>query len=333
MLNGDQLICHARKLMPDSFETPCGITHPHDGAAEANTVSRASESETRSFPRWIGWFGESAIRRSPPVIPKKIWSYWNTTDFPDIVVACARSWEVEHADYERIIVTPATLSSYLTAVPAFLMSESPQRQSDWVRLALLSRHGGIWLDATTLVFRSLNFVHEIQQQHALDFVGYFNRDKTHNAAFPMVENWFLAAPPNSPFVTDWLMEFDKSMRNGGERYVDEVSARHDIKNLLQGFDDRVYFSMHIAAQVCLRHPNSYALCLMAAETDAFKLAADLFWDVERIADSLTQLPTPLPDCNLLKLINLTWRPIEQRLRRGQCHSLSILGKLLAHHSS
>lgn len=286
--------------------------------------------------RWIGWYGESANAQPVRAIPKKIWSYWHTATLPLVATACLRSWQTDHADYQQIVVTPATLADYLDVIPETLFAECPQRQSDWVRLALLHQHGGIWLDATTLVFSPLDFVHRIQQGHGLQFVGYFNRDKTQTATFPMVENWFLAAPPGSPFIADWLAEFDKSMAMGGERYITAVSRGHVVADLLQGFDDAVYFSMHVAAQLCLRRANGYALGLMAAETDAFSPAAKLGWDIDRIIALLTVTPQPTLDCHLFKLISMVWLPLEARLRRGDYHPASLVGRLLAdsdNHSS
>lgn len=88
-------------------------------------------------------------------IPCTLWGFWDKDVLPPIVKRCVETWRAVHPTWEIRIVTPKNLTQYLELgkdVPERLLThETPPKQSDMVRFALLYKYGGIYIDATTLI--------------------------------------------------------------------------------------------------------------------------------------------------------------------------------------
>ena len=87
-----------------------------------------------------------------------IWVFWNTGEasMPPIVKLCQASLR-RHADGAQIhLLTMENLSQYLT-VPDFILEKYEAGKmpiaclTDYIRICLLEKYGGLWLDATILV--------------------------------------------------------------------------------------------------------------------------------------------------------------------------------------
>ncbi len=93
---------------------------------------------------------------------KIIWQYWGqgVEDFsalPEVVQYCFSSVDKYKADYKVIRLSDETIKDYLD-LPDFVydkLANNPHFTrtffSDFLRLALLSTYGGVWLDATILL--------------------------------------------------------------------------------------------------------------------------------------------------------------------------------------
>ncbi|MCY0386876.1 glycosyltransferase [Robbsia sp. Bb-Pol-6] len=297
--------------------------------------SRDAFAEPRGdTPRFLTWHGAAAgVGRHAP-IPKRIWTYWDSERLPRTVGACIQSWKSKNPDYAINVVTSASLKNFVCDIPPGFCTESVQKQSDWVRLALLKRYGGIWLDATTLVFKPLDYLVDIQIKSRSDVVAYFNKTRTSDPFHPMVENWCVAAPPHSTFISDWLAEFEKSIQIGTDAYFSVLQKSYDANGLLQGMHGFSYFTMHVAAQVLMRRRNAYVLSVMPAEFDAFKLAVNFSWNVEKIVTFLTDdsaakdFDAARVEGNIFKMIGKVWQPLAAKVDAGDYHDRSIIGKLL-----
>ena len=44
------------------------------------------------------------------IIPKQIWTYWNSDELTPVVTKCINSWKKHNPDYEVKIVTPTNLN-------------------------------------------------------------------------------------------------------------------------------------------------------------------------------------------------------------------------------
>ncbi len=170
---------------------------------------------------------------------KIIWSYWDGSETPISVKIAKYTWHKHNPDYFICILSNNTLNQYLdiSTFPKKYNQCSIQRKTDIIRLALLERYGGFWLDSTILLNESLDNKWDFNYDVGGYNAEFFTTDKNH----PVLENWFLSAPKNNKLITAWKREFYKG--------VDSDNYDIFIKNMektidLQYIDDKNYLMMH-----------------------------------------------------------------------------------------
>ena len=137
-------------------------------------------------------------------IPKVIWIYWHqgTSNTPFLVKECMNSWRVRNPSWEIRLLDKGSLGCFVD------MSEYENRSdiglqmyTDLARLKLLSKYGGVWVDASLFCITSLDdwLFDEINNGF---FV--FASDRTDR----LITNWFIAASPDNEFVNGWLAELE-----------------------------------------------------------------------------------------------------------------------------
>lgn len=89
--------------------------------------------------------------------PRIIWILWlqGWETAPRLCRLVKQSWELHNPGWEVRAICKQTLPAYIdmTGYPG---EASVQAQSDWIRLTLISTHGGVWVDSTLLCFRPLD---------------------------------------------------------------------------------------------------------------------------------------------------------------------------------
>ena len=94
---------------------------------------------------------------------------------------------------------------------------SSQLFSDWIRLAVLARFGGVWLDATTLALRPpeawVDMASEGLQGYSLPS---YNQDG-------VMESFALAAPPHNALIALTKERFQEAISEGVKLWVDSKS--------------------------------------------------------------------------------------------------------------
>jgi hypothetical protein len=146
------------------------------------------------------------------------------------------------------------------------MSTTPQRTSDFIRLHLLSKYGGIWLDASILLTSSLDWI----QRYSKDVIMYSIDNIIDNqTTYPVVENWFIACKPNCDFIEKWKDEFMRiNTFDSPESYIADVTRKGT--NLSSIFCTP-YLSMHVAAQyVFQKQPFISTLEVLDAREGPYK---------------------------------------------------------------
>jgi capsular polysaccharide synthesis protein len=83
-----------------------------------------------------------------------VWIYW-AEKMPPYIGACISTVK-QNSGCEVNIVTPDDISQYLPSIPACFYHLSPNHQSDFFRLNVLFEYGGMYLDADTIVVKSLH---------------------------------------------------------------------------------------------------------------------------------------------------------------------------------
>lgn len=104
---------------------------------------------------------ETIPKANQTVIPKKIWSFWNDQPIPKFYTDCMERWKYFNPEYEIVMLTEASLASYSLKVPAIFYSIGPEWKADWIRLAILEMHGGIWIDASFIVAINMDWINDL----------------------------------------------------------------------------------------------------------------------------------------------------------------------------
>lgn len=221
---------------------------------------------------------------SSSTIPRVIWSFWDG-EMPDLVKRCIQSWQHYNPSYLVIVLDKNSLSKYLNVDIGSLKfanhspwaKSSAARFSDYVRLNLLARYGGIWMDATIICHKPLDWIYSHPRDELVGF--YFDK---FSASYPLVESWFLACKKGSLFMKNWCDEFMSV--NTYESIDDYIES---IKNLdidISGIPPRIqnYLCVYISCQKILQeNPSKYKIYLEKSEDGPSKFLYDNDFDVEK----------------------------------------------------
>jgi hypothetical protein len=216
-------------------------------------------------------------------IPKTIWTYWDSPNLPETVKKCIETWKKYNPDYEVIVLSDDKIKTYLpeTDVLGMKMADKPQRRSDFIRIHIIEKYGGIWCDASIMLNGSLEF---IRSKTGYEFVGYHIGKMMNSESSPVIENWFMAAPPGSDFIRKWRETFVKINNfNDPNDYVKSIQDQGVDISKVESPD---YLTMHVASQHVIQkqmEPNSVykKLYLMKAEDGPLKYLSTNDWDSSR----------------------------------------------------
>lgn len=161
--------------------------------------------------------GERLVIRTPPrEIPKTIWTYWDAgrSQAPELVQHCIGSWERLNPDWRVVVLDRASAASYVA--PDQISPEiSVQHYSDLLRVTLLDRHGGVWVDATCLCAKPLD-----DWLSPLFQAGFFAFAKPLRGR--RMGNWFLASEAENEVVASlnrWLRRYWKVNRYAHDYFI------------------------------------------------------------------------------------------------------------------
>lgn len=192
---------------------------------------------------------------------------------------CIDTWK-KHNPEHKIVILDIEKVKDLCGVDLNtfkIPEEFRARYADFARLFVIAKYGGIWMDSTIICTRPLDWVHEIYRQRKVDLIAY-KSPQTTSPVIPVIENWFFAAPPNSPFVIDWLEEAKKTTVFPSEdEYVNYVKTKTDVD--IQGIDFMLpYLIMHLCTLVIQhRNKNKYNMYIMVANDGPFKYLNENQW--------------------------------------------------------
>ncbi len=137
--------------------------------------------------------------------PQIIWIYWHqgVEQAPEVVRKCISSWKELNPSYEvRVLDRHAVVKFVDTDLLAYnkAAKKSLAAYSDVLRINLLEKYGGIWVDSTLLCLQPLS---QWLERKEYDFFAFSNPGPDR-----MVSSWFLAADRESYIVQQWKKACD-----------------------------------------------------------------------------------------------------------------------------
>ncbi len=129
------------------------------------------------------------------MVTKKIWTYWHQgwEQAPSLVRQCQRSWTRLNPDYEMHALDQNSLFDHIEFPKGFGLQRKDltiQKVSALARLALLSKYGGVWTDATVMCTRPLS--EWLEEYDGSQFFALRAPWKDR-----LISNWFIAAQSES----------------------------------------------------------------------------------------------------------------------------------------
>ncbi len=260
-------------------------------------------------------------------------TFWNSKDIPIVVKGCIQSWKTSNPEYTINILNLDNYQGYLQFKPNFSMKDViPAHQADWIRIAVLAEHGGIWLDASIIVTESLNSLLNVPKTEGI----MFSVNSTINEPFPLLDNWFIATIPSGLMITAWLFELSYAMRISAT-YLLELRENYGqdiynsiVKHIDNGQDDQStnYFRANVALQKVIQIHSINRFNIKQAEQGPMKKYSELNWNGVSYAQSLLSnwdeaIPT------MFKLTHHCRDSLVSLIEKGEpIHSNSIYARFL-----
>jgi len=224
-------------------------------------------------------------------IPNIIWTFWDG-ELIDTVNKCIDSWKFYNPNYQINILNKSNYSQFIDEnINSIKHSQdSIQRYSDYIRLAVLSKYGGIWIDASIICHHPFTWIHSIQNKLNVEMIGYYLNaftEEKYKKISPVIESWFFACIPKSQFVNDWRDEFFSSKNfDSISNYLNDVLYKENIST--QKIKALNYLAIHVSAQKILqKNLNKYDICLFSASFGPYKYLEDTNWNNKESVKNLT----------------------------------------------
>lgn len=160
-------------------------------------------------------------------IPKNIWIFWNNpinekTQFS--IRLCYEIIKKNCEGYNINILNLKNYKQYVTDNRIINLIDNGKltytQISDILRLYVIYKYGGIYLDASIILLDSLDWVYEYNKM-GYNLIMYKNTKHTTDDKNPVLESWFIAASPNNNFLK---LSLDKLVK---------IFEKQDLKEELQ----------------------------------------------------------------------------------------------------
>ena len=152
---------------------------------------------------------------------KRIWTLWmqGVDSAPPLVRACIDSWRKLNPTWTVVALDESNLADWVQLEDVIDLSRTDltvQKKSALARLALLRRHGGVWVDATVYCLQPLDAW--LPDFHTTGFTVFRNPGPDRLAS-----NWFIAAEPDNELLTAQYEAFVRFFNR--RRFSNQDTAR------------------------------------------------------------------------------------------------------------
>ena len=165
-------------------------------------------------------------------IPKIIWLLWyqGISEAPFVVKRCVDSWINKNPGWDVVVLNEKNIGQYINTDSQLekLTSLPLTKQSNLVRLILLSEYGGIWADATTFCTRPLD--DWIYEHIESGFFAFSNPGKDR-----LLATWFLACEKGCAIIPKWRDQYVSFFTDNCFDIEGEVQ-QEQIKALAKSFN-------------------------------------------------------------------------------------------------
>lgn len=207
-------------------------------------------------------------------MPRVIWTLWlqGWEDAPEVAQSSLASWRRMNPGWTVQALTRDNLTEHLpgeTVDLIFAAPRPPEVYANLVRLELLTRHGGVWADGTTIAARPLDDWLVCAMSSGFFAFAAPGPDR-------MISTWFLASVRASPVTRLWLAACWSYWQGREERHT--YHWMHGLFGMLYDLDPEFRLLWDATPKISAQHPLHFgpgAPPLLASPTpDMLSLLAD-----------------------------------------------------------
>eukprot|EP00931_Biecheleriopsis_adriatica_P037513 TRINITY_DN21504_c0_g1_i5.p1 TRINITY_DN21504_c0_g1~~TRINITY_DN21504_c0_g1_i5.p1 ORF type:complete len:445 (-),score=63.42 TRINITY_DN21504_c0_g1_i5:376-1677(-) len=303
---------------------------------------RSAEAPPQATPKAAPQAEATTSVAEPPrsltgeIRPRTIWAYWaqGYSQMPEFFKMCVATWQRLNPHWDVRILQKSTILEYLSELELpnrFMDMTSHQTASDAVRLGVLSRYGGIWLDVNIVLCGSLdelcwNAISSGQTSACVFYHPFYGTEALGGEDF--VESWFLAAKPNNPFFIRWRDVFRELFHDRLD--IHGLLQHHMYQGLdLSGFE-RLNQEFSGSGMEFREYLAIHAMCHRLLETDA---QAHTYWRDHIFKVNVLLLDDPRADqliegVPFIKLRTPDYSPLLALTKEQLADRRHLLGRLL-----
>jgi hypothetical protein len=254
-------------------------------------------------------------------IPRNIYMFWHKKkDVPNFVKKCIKNIKEKNRNYKvRIYYYNDVMR--IKDRPKILETYRKRGVADWLRLYLLYKYGGIWIDASSVfIKKSLDDIIDLKSNKLLGYNPPWDNSK-------ILENWFLASKINNKFVKMWLDEWEIALESK-ENYCKKYNgfAGPILKTMLP------YLTQHLAFTKLLKTKeiSNYYESLGNSESkgNPFYYHKLYNWNNKKFANEMLYLKNIDKNISFLKLRGVERYSIIKEIENCNYSNDSHLVKLL-----
>lgn len=301
-------------------------------ALKIKTFSSHTQPPAPATYRFLLW---GKADEAEIIIPRIIWTYWSGQPSSS-AEACLASLIRTNPNFIVNVLNDENLHNYLPEFPDTPADLPVQLVSDLIRLSLLEKFGGIWVDHSIIITHPLDWVIDAAIKSKAEAVCFYNEHPSSyksNHDRPVIENGFIAAVKGSQFIIDWLSDFQNCIfsENWETYYREKDNFLELTSNFTKSSLKRAsYFSCYIAAQEAMMSNDNYRLLLINVEDEFYFYEFKVSSLIKRttLIDWILMKDEPLTVPKLIKLRKMH-RGVADFCIKFKLHSYtSILGKYL-----
>ncbi len=213
-------------------------------------------------------------------VPRTIWSYWGGEP-SECAEACRRSWNDHRAGFDIHVLTADTLHRFLPNFPDLPDGIPEQKKSNLVRLMLLERYGGIWMDYSTVMRSSIDWAVSLTERNGCEMMAFYNEfydEYRVDHERPIIENGFLVAMMGSTFIADWRETYQNCILSKDYKlfFRNQNNFNELTSNFVQKKRDYIdYFVCYIAGQYVMLNSQNYRILMVNAEDEYYSCSYGL----------------------------------------------------------
>ncbi|MDR2207317.1 MAG: capsular polysaccharide synthesis protein [Flavobacteriaceae bacterium] len=260
-------------------------------------------------------------------IPKMIWTFWDAPKISPLINMCFSQIKKNLPDYELNIIHLKNVRKYIPNIEKARTDISFINFTDLVRLKLLKKYGGIWMDASILLTENLDWILNKKYESGADLVGFYSDYFTKNSDFPLLETWFLACAPENKFISAWASEFEKCYNSENpHQYFDEEKKNPDF---LHKFDEWLsnYLIAYLAAAKVMRANQDFKLLMFPSSKTAHYYTFGLELPAHKTAELFLSCETQKHIPKMIKFERISRNAVDNAIENGLLTKKSLLFRI------